>query len=120
TLPPVEIYAPKLFQYLVDRFEMFETFSGGPFGYKIAALRREDGPPPGRPLLGDALGGSLRIERDGGAREGAAHARSRATSATRCGVARRGPSVRRWRCARLRAARACSRCRSTRRRASAC
>jgi hypothetical protein len=66
TLPPVELYAPELFQYLVERFEMVRTFHGGPFGYKVAALRREDGPPPGRPLLGDAaLGGALRVERYG-------------------------------------------------------
>jgi hypothetical protein len=69
TLPPVEIYAPKLFQYLVDHFEIFETFHAGAFGYRIAALRREDGPPPGRPLLGDAIGGRLRVERFGKAED---------------------------------------------------
>jgi len=69
TLPPLEVYAPKLYRYLVDRFESFATFSAGPFGYKFAALRREDGAPPGRALLGDAVGGSLRIERDGATRE---------------------------------------------------
>jgi hypothetical protein len=69
TLPPVEIYAPKLFQYLVDHFEIFQTFHAGAFGYRIAALRRDDGPPPGRPLLGDALGGTLRVDRFGKSEE---------------------------------------------------
>jgi hypothetical protein len=69
TLPPVETYAPKLYRYLVDRFESFATFSGGPFGYKVAALRREDGPPPGRALLGDDVGGSVRIVHGDSARE---------------------------------------------------
>ncbi|HVN36543.1 MAG TPA: hypothetical protein VMW19_00045 [Myxococcota bacterium] len=67
TLPPLERYAPKLFQYLVDRFEIFATFHAGPFGYKIAALHRDDAPPRGRPLLRDEVG-VLRVERDGKAR----------------------------------------------------
>jgi hypothetical protein len=69
TLPPVESYAPKLYRYLVDRFEAFAAFSAGPFGYKFEALRRDDTAPPGRPLLGDALGGTLRIEQSGAARD---------------------------------------------------
>ncbi|HXK21139.1 MAG TPA: hypothetical protein VMS55_00535 [Myxococcota bacterium] len=69
TLPRVETFAPKLYAYLVDHFETFATFSAGPFGYKVEALRRDDAPPPGRPLLGDAVGGTLRIERDGAPRE---------------------------------------------------
>ena len=64
TLPPFESYAPKLFQYLVDRFEIFATFHGEPFGYKMAALHRDDAPPRGRPLLRDEVG-VLRVERDG-------------------------------------------------------
>ena len=75
TLPPVEIYAPKLFQYLVDRFESFASFSAGPFGYKVVALRRDDAPAPGRPLLGDTLGGRLRVERFGKTHELAGVAR---------------------------------------------
>jgi hypothetical protein len=69
TLPPVESYAPKLYRYLVDHFESFASFSAGPFGYKFEALRRDDAPPPGRPLLGDELAGSLRVERDRAQRE---------------------------------------------------
>src|SRR5262249_20805993 len=49
-------------------FETFASFSAGPFGYKFEALHRDDTPPSGRPLLRDEPG-SLRVERDGAARE---------------------------------------------------
>jgi hypothetical protein len=44
-------YAPELFAHLVEHFEMDRVFSYEWLGYRIAAARRVERPPPGRPLL---------------------------------------------------------------------
>jgi hypothetical protein len=50
-LPPAEEFAPDLFAYLVENFEMERVFHSERFGYKIAGLRRQEGPREGRALL---------------------------------------------------------------------
>jgi hypothetical protein len=66
--PPFERYAPELFTYLVEHFELDRVFSPDPWGYVLAGLRRETRAPAGRPLLGpDGSGGALRIEGPGAA-----------------------------------------------------
>jgi hypothetical protein len=44
-------YAPELFAHLVEHFETDRVFSYEWLGYRIAAARRVEGTPPGRPLL---------------------------------------------------------------------
>lgn len=51
--PPVSEYAPALFAYLVDHFEIERIFTYEAFGYDLAALRRQP-PAPGEPLLAQA------------------------------------------------------------------
>jgi hypothetical protein len=46
-------YAPGLFRYLVDHFEIDRVFSEDYGGYMLAALRREQQKPRGRRLLGE-------------------------------------------------------------------
>jgi hypothetical protein len=77
--PPVPSYAPDLFEYLVDNFEMKQVFNDVAFGYKLAALERQSTPPEGTFVLGEAGGeGSLRVEVRGGAsREISADARGK-------------------------------------------
>src|SRR5581483_2229202 len=49
--PPFEQYAPELFAYLVDRYEMDRVFTvNDPWGYVFIGLHRRDGPREGRPL----------------------------------------------------------------------
>ncbi|UCE86778.1 MAG: hypothetical protein JSU66_03310, partial [Deltaproteobacteria bacterium] len=64
--PRVDAYAPELFGYLVDGFEIDRVFSETGWGYVFAALRRSAGPPQGDPIIdaGDA-GLTVRIERPG-------------------------------------------------------
>jgi hypothetical protein len=69
TLPRAEVYAPELFAYLVEHFEIFRTFHAGRLGYKLAALRRDDAPPPGHPLLEDLAQAQIHSEQDGRVRE---------------------------------------------------
>jgi hypothetical protein len=61
--PPVEEYAPELFAYLVNHFEIDRVFNEVAFGYSLAALVRED-PPVGRPLLDRPV--TLRLRWPGG------------------------------------------------------
>ena len=66
--PPVRDYAPDLFDYLVDHFEMNRVFSDVAFGYKLAALKRQPPHPDGTNLLGESGSeGTLRVEVRGGA-----------------------------------------------------
>ncbi len=51
--PRVSEYAPVLFDYLVERFEMDRVFNYDYNGHKVAALVRSQGPESGRPLLAE-------------------------------------------------------------------
>jgi hypothetical protein len=56
-------YAPELFAYLVEHFETERVFSNEWLGYRVAAARRVERPPPGRPLLPpDGSGLTLSIQ----------------------------------------------------------
>jgi hypothetical protein len=50
TLPVMEEFAPEVFGYLVEHFELERVFSFDPWGYKLGGLRRTSEPPPGRAL----------------------------------------------------------------------
>ena len=52
--PPASEYAPELFAYLVDHFEIDRIFTYEAFGYDLAGLRPQQ-PLDGRPLLGGQL-----------------------------------------------------------------
>jgi hypothetical protein len=77
--PPVSEYAPALFDYLVDHFEIDRVFNEAAFGYKLAGLRRQQSRPRGRILFGtEGDEGTVRIESPTGAvREIPAGERSR-------------------------------------------
>lgn len=63
SFPPVHEYAPELFAYLVDHYEIDHVFTYDHWGYKLAAASRRDAPRPGTPLLARGVAeGSLRIE----------------------------------------------------------
>jgi hypothetical protein len=65
--PPLEDYAPELFAYLVENFEVERVFTFDAWGYKLGAFRRSAGPEAGVPLLAyDGVRTSLRVEPDGG------------------------------------------------------
>ncbi|MEN8183230.1 MAG: glycosyltransferase family 39 protein [Myxococcota bacterium] len=66
--PPPEEYAPELFAYLVEHFEIDRLFDHGLLGYRLAALRREPELPPGRRLLPERPSGELWWERARGVR----------------------------------------------------
>jgi hypothetical protein len=67
--PPMEEYAPELFAYLVDTYEMDRVISGPNWGMMLAGLTRREGPPEGRPLVAaDAANATLAIESPDGAR----------------------------------------------------
>jgi hypothetical protein len=51
SLPTAEVFAPELFAHLVEHYEIERVFQSDRFGYKIAGLRRSDGPPAGEPLV---------------------------------------------------------------------
>jgi hypothetical protein len=70
--PPVEQYAPELYAYLVENFEVERVFNEAAFSYSLAALERQ-APVPGRPLLGDAA--SLELRWPGGRSQTLAPAR---------------------------------------------
>jgi hypothetical protein len=65
--PPVSEYAPVLYDYLVDRYEISRVFSYEAFGYDLAALRRSDpSAPRGTPVIPDGEApGPVWIERRG-------------------------------------------------------
>jgi hypothetical protein len=66
--PRMDEFAPELFEYLVDTFEIDQVFSFSQFGYNMAGLRRSSRPPAGRPLVeADSSRLRLRVEKPGGA-----------------------------------------------------
>ncbi len=61
--PRMSEYAPELFAWLVDQYELETVFTDDQWGYMLAAARRSEGPPPGRPILDAALASaSLHVE----------------------------------------------------------
>jgi hypothetical protein len=58
-LPRMREFAPQLFEYLVDHWEIDRVFSGRRMGYVLAGLRRSDAPPDGTPL--DVAGDAVRL-----------------------------------------------------------
>jgi len=67
--PPMEEYAPELFAYLVDTYEMDRVFSGPNWGMMLAGLTRSERPIEGRPLVAeDAANAALAIEHPDGTR----------------------------------------------------
>ena len=67
-LPPMHEYAPELYAYLVDHYEMERVFSDELLGQRIGALRRR-APPQGEPLLRDPRAGELEAESYDGSRK---------------------------------------------------
>lgn len=51
SFPPVRDYAPLLFRYLVDHYEIDRVLAFEPLGYRVATLRRADTPSYGDSLL---------------------------------------------------------------------
>ncbi|MCP5041739.1 MAG: hypothetical protein GY944_11985, partial [bacterium] len=63
--PLMSEFAPELFAYIVDHYRMDEVFSYDYAGYKLAALRRQDGPAAGTPIVGEAnVDGALWVEHE--------------------------------------------------------
>jgi hypothetical protein len=61
TFPPVSRYAPGVFEYLVDHFEIERVFSYDAFGLKLAGLRRSSAEPEGVPLAPLAAEGRITV-----------------------------------------------------------
>jgi hypothetical protein len=61
SLPPMPEYAPQLYGYLVEHYEMERVFSEALLGMRVGALRRAD-PPAGVPLMRDLGEGELYSE----------------------------------------------------------
>jgi hypothetical protein len=57
--PRFQRYAPELFRYLTERYELAAVFSPDPWGYVLTALRRRPAPPAGAAL--DLRGAALRL-----------------------------------------------------------
>lgn len=58
-LPRMREFAPQLFEYLVDHWEIDRVFSHRRLGYLLAGLRRSDAAPVGTPL--DVAGDAARL-----------------------------------------------------------
>lgn len=65
--PPVPEYVPKLYDHLVESFEVDRVFNDVAFGYKIAALRRDESLERGSLLFEPGDENGLRSERAAGA-----------------------------------------------------
>ena len=52
----MEDYAPELFDFLVENYELERVFSYDKWGYMLGGLRRTPEPPEGRALLADGAG----------------------------------------------------------------
>ncbi|MBW2401325.1 MAG: glycosyltransferase family 39 protein, partial [Deltaproteobacteria bacterium] len=65
--PPVPEYVPDLYNHLVEHFEVDQVFSDVAFGYKLAALRRDESRDRGSPLFEPGDKNELRSERAAGA-----------------------------------------------------
>jgi len=59
--PRMREYAPKLFAYLVDAWEIDRVMSDPGWGMMVAGLERSDGPPAGLPMI-DADGTNVAVE----------------------------------------------------------
>jgi hypothetical protein len=68
-LPRLRQFAPELFAYLVEHWEIDRVFSDPSWGYMMAGLRRSPGPPPGTPLLPSASDPRLHVEGPHGVRQ---------------------------------------------------
>jgi len=67
--PRMEEYAPELFAYLVENYEMDRVISDPRWGIMLAGLKRSEGPVEGRPLVAEgAANVKLAIERPDGSR----------------------------------------------------
>jgi hypothetical protein len=62
--PRMPEYAPELFAYLVDEFEIEQVFTSDTWGYTGAGIRRV-GPPAGEALVDTANEFELRVEQNG-------------------------------------------------------
>ncbi len=60
--PDVRDFAPELFAYLVESYEVERTFSTDYLGYKMAVAHRRREAEPGRPLGAELAGGALRVD----------------------------------------------------------
>jgi hypothetical protein len=54
--PVMEQYAPELFEYLIENYELERIFSYDKWGYILGGLRRTSEPPAGRALLAHGAG----------------------------------------------------------------
>jgi hypothetical protein len=63
SFPPFEEYAPSIYQYLVDRYQVDRVFSYDAWDHMIEALTRAPEQLPGRPI--DLDGAAMRITRAG-------------------------------------------------------
>jgi hypothetical protein len=61
--PDVRDYAPELYAYLVERYELERVFSADYLGYKLGGALRvaPDAAAPGRPLASELLAGALAL-----------------------------------------------------------
>jgi hypothetical protein len=67
--PPMEEYAPELFAYLAETYEMDRVISVPNWGMMLAGLTRDEGTVEGRPLVeADAANATLSVERPDGTR----------------------------------------------------
>lgn len=67
--PPMRDYAPELFAYLVDAWEIDRVMTEHGWAKMVVGLARSNGPPPGRPLFdADGANVALEIEHADGAR----------------------------------------------------
>jgi hypothetical protein len=62
--PDLRAYAPELYAYLVERYEVERVFSTDYLGYKLAGARRRAGEAGGRPLGSELAAGALAIGSD--------------------------------------------------------
>jgi hypothetical protein len=83
-LPDMRRFAPAVFDYLVDHWQMERVFSDPGWGYMLAGLRRSRGPEPGRPLYSAGDPVDVFVEEPGaGLRAVSGAARARMFSSTR-------------------------------------
>ena len=67
-LPAMHEYAPELYAYLVEHYEMERVFSDDLLGQRVGVLRRAE-PPRGTPLLSDLRDGEIYAESYDGSRQ---------------------------------------------------
>jgi hypothetical protein len=62
--PDLRVFAPELYAYLVERYEIERVFSTDYLGYKLAGARRRGAGEEGRPLGAELAAGALAIASD--------------------------------------------------------